>query len=337
MTTTDKRAWAREQLRGVAGCLHPTFTGDLSRLNEAAIRHDVEREIELGFAGMLLVGECGTTPAEMRQFIDIAVGAAGGRLVTILQAAEPTLEANIALARYAADAGVDLMLPSYPLTFYPASEEEVYHYTRTLADASPLGVIVFAIHLWNFARLHPSSFSPDLLGRLVRDCPNVVAIKNEIGAPGIAGMAQVFRRFSAAVVVTDPFEMNAPAWTSAYGMQFLGTSNYEYFGGAVPEMFRLLHEPDGFDKAMELYWSMHPARQVNMALMSEAAAGTSLVPRLMWKYQGWLNGFNGGPIRSPQPRLSDRQMTALRHGLRAAGLPVTGDPDAGFFAGRNPR
>jgi dihydrodipicolinate synthase/N-acetylneuraminate lyase len=332
----EAREWAREHLRGVAGCVAPTVKSDFSGLNPEAIRHDIRLEKRYGFAGILLVGETGTTPAEMREFIDIAVEESGDDLITILQASEPTLQQNIDLVGYAENSGVDVVLPSFPAAFYPQTEDEVYDYYTALAASTSLGMFVFAIHLWNFGRLHPSSFSPQLTARLVADCPNVIAIKNEIGAPGVAGISQVFELFSDQVVVTDPFEMSAPAWVKAYDMQFLGTSNYEYVGPEVPRMFNLLRNPAGYDEAMELYWRIHPARQMNMKLMS-AMAGTSVVHRMLWKYQGWLNGFNGGPIRSAlSGRVSDEQMRSSRASLLASGLEVTNEDDAAFFVGRNP-
>jgi dihydrodipicolinate synthase/N-acetylneuraminate lyase len=333
----EARDWAREHLRGVAGCVAPTVRSDFSGLNEAAIRHDVRLEKELGYAGILLVAETGTTAHEMREFIDLAVDEAGADLLTILQASEPTLAANIELVRYAEAAEVDLVLPSFPATFYPLTEDDVYEYYTQLAGSTQLAMFVFAIHLWNFGRLHPSAFSPQLIGRLVDDCPNVAAIKNEIGAPGVAGLSEVFERFNDRVVVTDPFEMNAPAWARAYGMQFLGTSNYEYVGGVVPKMFDLLQQADGYDQAMDLYWQVQPARQANMRLMGEATAGTSVVPRMLWKYQGWINGFNGGPVRSAlSGRVNDSQMRTFRTAVAASGLPVPDEGDDAFFVGRNP-
>jgi dihydrodipicolinate synthase/N-acetylneuraminate lyase len=332
----DARDWARQHLRGVAGCVAPTVTADFSALNEKAIRHDVRLEKEYGFAGILLVGETGTTPEEMRRFIEICVDEAGTDLMTIVQASEPTLELNVELIRYADSAGVDLALPSFPAAFYPLTEDEVYEYFKTLADATSMGMIVFAIHLWNFGRLHPSAFSPGLIGRLIADCPNLVGVKNEIGAPGIAGISQIFELYRDQVVVTDPFEMNAPAWVKAYGMRFMGTSNYEYVGAVIPKMFELLQNPDRYDEAMELYWKIHPARQANSQLMS-VLAGTSVVHRMIWKYQGWLNGFNGGPIRSAlSGRISDQQMRMFRAALHSSGLPVADEPDSEFFVGRNP-
>jgi 4-hydroxy-tetrahydrodipicolinate synthase len=312
-------------------------TADHSALNHKAIRFDVQKEKEYGFAGILIVGETGTTEAQMREHIDICVDESRGELLTILQASETTLERNIDLLRYAEAAGVDLVLPSFPTGFYPQSEDDVYDYYKALADSTSLAMFIFAIHLWNFGRLHPSSFSPRLIQRLVDDCPNVVAIKNEVGLPAIAGIAEIFERFSDQVVVTDPFEMNAPAWVKNYDMQFLGTSNYEALGNAVPRIFNKLHEPDGYLDAMELYWKVHPARQENMRLMNGAMTGTMVVPRLLWKYQGWVNGFNGGPISSAlSGRLDDAQMRSFRAAVAAAGLPVPDEGDDAFFVGRNP-
>ncbi|WP_426243608.1 dihydrodipicolinate synthase family protein [Nocardioides sp. LHG3406-4] len=331
----EARSWALEHLRGVTGCVMPSFTADMSGLNEAGIVHDIQRERELGFSGFLIVAECGTTPVELRRFIDLSV-AESGDMVTVLQAAEPTVEANVDLIRYAADAGVDLVMPSYPIGFYPQQGEEVVAYTKALADASHLGLIVFAMNLWNFERLHPSGFAVDWLEQLVEGSPNVVAIKNEVAEPGVAGISDVFRRFSDRVLVADPLEMNSPAWTSLYGMPWMGTSNYEYFGAEVPRYFDLLQDPERYDEAMEIYWRIHPARQATGSLMKEANGGTVFVHRMLWKYQGWLQGFNGGPVRPPHMRLLDRQMRTLRAAAVASGMDVTDEPDTEFFRGRCP-
>jgi dihydrodipicolinate synthase/N-acetylneuraminate lyase len=332
----EAREWALENLRGQCGCILPTFTADLRAVNEDAIRHDVRREKELGMTGVLIVSECGTTFDQLRQVTEIVVDEAAGELHTIAHAALPTLEANIELARFSESAGVDGILGSYPLMFYPTAEDQIYEYTKALAQASNLGLVIFAIGLWNFRRLHPSDFNPDLIGRLIDEAPNVMAVKTEIGLPSAAGVAQIFERYRERVVITDPLEPNAPIWQRNYGMQWMGTSNYEAFGGEVPRYFRLL-EQDRYEDAMEIYWRIHPLRLVNGKVNWGAVEGTSLVHRLVWKYQGWLNGFNGGPVNSPSMRLSDDQMRALRGAAVASGLDVTDAPDEEFFVGRNPR
>jgi dihydrodipicolinate synthase/N-acetylneuraminate lyase len=333
----EARAWARRDMAGICGCLLPTMTSSLADINEAAIRHDVRLSKEYGYWGTLLVPETGTTREEFRRVIDIAVdeGRNAG-LRTMLLTSFPTLDAIVDMVRYAEQAGVDMIMPSYPATFYPVTEDDVFAFTKVIADATGLGIMLFTIHHWNFTRLHPSGFSPRLIRRLVDEVPNVVAIKNEIGLPGAGGIGEIFTRFRDEVVVSDPFEQNAPAWTSAFGMQFLGTANYEYAGPKVAEYFELLRTGK-FDEGMDVYWQIHPARQANIALTAEYMAGSNLINRLVWKYQGWLNGFNGGPVRPPAPRISDAQMRQARAALIASGLePAPGD-DAEFFLGRNPR
>jgi 4-hydroxy-tetrahydrodipicolinate synthase len=88
---------------------------------------------------------------------------------------------------------------------------------------------------------------------------------------------------------------------------------------------------------MDIYWRMHPIRQADAEVVGEASRGTSLVHRLVWKYQGWLHGFNGGPIRSAlSGRITDGQMRAFRAAVRASGLPDPDEGDDAFFVGRNP-
>ena len=335
-TRKEARDWARANMRGVHGCMLPTFNNSLTKVNERAIRHDIRLEKKLGFWGTLLVSECGTTKDEMRQVIDISVDEAKkNSLRTSLLASFPTLKDTQEMVRYAEHAGVDLVLMSYPLMFYPTTEDQLYEYTKAVAGSTNLGVMLFCINQWNFGRLHPSDFSPALIGRLIDDVDNIVAIKNEIGLPGVAGIAEVFIRFRDRVVVCDPFEQNAPAWCMTFGMPFMGTSNYEYMGGEVVRYFNLLQERK-FDQAMEIYWRLHPARQAGAQVAGAFMGGTGLVHRQLWKYQYWLNGFNGGPIRQPLPRVNDGQMRALRQGLIRSGITPAPGEDAEFFVGRHP-
>ncbi len=297
----EARDWAKANMKGVCGCMLPTLNSALTKVNERAIRHDIRLEKQLGFWGTLLVSECGTTNAEMREVIDIGVDEARKvGLRTSLLASFPTLKDTVEMVRYGEQAGVDLVLISYPLMFYPTTEQELYDYTKAVADCTNLGVM------------------------------------NEIGHPGVAGIAEIFIRFKDRVVVCDPFEQNAPAWTMTFGMPFMGTSNYEYMGGEVVKYFNLLQEKK-FDAAMEIYWRLHPARQVGAQIASAFMGGTSLVHRQLWKYQYWLNGFNGGPIRQPHNRINDNQMRALRQGLIRSGIKPAPGEDADYFVGRNPQ
>jgi dihydrodipicolinate synthase/N-acetylneuraminate lyase len=331
------REWALKSLRGCCGCVSPTFTQDLAHLNETAIRYDVALAKQHGLSALLIVSEAGTTAEEMRQFTNIVVEEAGSDLITVLQASQPTLADMIASVEYGSKADVDLVLPSYPLYFNPSSTDSVLQFTKAVAEAGDLGVIIFAMDQWNFGRLHPAGFPIALLEQMVDKIPQVVAIKNEVGGPGVGGVAAVFERFAEEVVVTDPLEFNAPAWIANYGMKFMGSSNYEFVGPVVPRMLQLLSSPQTWNEGMALYWQIAPARRAHAAVCTPLVANSGLIPRMHWKYQGWLNGYNGGPIRQPHMRISAAQMATLRSAAVASRLNVTKDSDELFYVGRNPK
>ncbi len=332
---SDIRAWARDNMKGVANVVIPSFTQDLRGLNQKGIRHDVRKNIDNGFWGSLMVSEVNITVPEYEQFARWSVDEAGGRLEMIHHAAFSTLAENIEAAQAAERAGAKIALLSYPANFYATTEKEIYDYTKAFCDATNLGVIVFPVPLWGFERVHPSGMSLDLLRKMVRDIPNVVCIKAEGGMPTIGGFVETWKALSDQVLVTFPVESEGIAFAGLVPMQFMGTSNGEYFGGMIPRIFKMVREGQ-FEEAMKLYWQIHPARMANAAAIGGYLSATQFVSRMQWKYQAWLSGYNGGPMRQPTMKLPDRVMKQLREGLRAAKLEVTDATDREFFVGRNP-
>jgi 4-hydroxy-tetrahydrodipicolinate synthase len=330
----DARDWARQAMRGVANVIIPSYSADLDALNERGIRHDIRLDIEYGFAGALLVSEVAITLDEYRNFCDWSVDEAADELLLIHHASFNTLEENIRAARIAGSCGVQLALLSYPAAFYPENSQEVYDYTRAFCDATDMAVMLFPVPLWGFDRIHPSDLDATLIRRLIDDVPNIVAIKAEGGMPSINGFIECYRLFNKEVVVTCPLEGDMIPLAQLVPIQFSGTSNTEYYGPMIPRIFGLLQEQK-YDEASKLYWQIHPARRANAAA-STYLAQTQFINRMIWKYQGWLNGFNGGSLRRPTMRISDAVMSQLRSGLTRSKLSPTADPDRAFFAGRNP-
>lgn len=330
----EARDWARENMHGVANTLIASYTSDLSDINEAAIRHDVRLEIEHGFMGFLTTSETALSPDEYIRFVETAVDEARGRAMVIHHASFNTLDENIEMAHRAAGAGATLALLSYPPTFHPGSEADIEAYTRGFCDAVDMAVMLFPVPLWGFERIHPASLSVELMERLVDECPTVVAVKAEGGHPAIGGFVEAWNRLSDRIVVSEPLEWSAIPLAQLVPIQFSGTSNQEYYGDVVPRMFELVRAGDHAD-AMSLYWQIHPARKASWKIA--ALGGMNTVHRMAWKYQAWLAGYNGGPLRMPTGRLLEDQMSMLRHGLALTGLPVTDEPDEAFFVGRNPR
>ncbi|HEX4193032.1 MAG TPA: dihydrodipicolinate synthase family protein [Stellaceae bacterium] len=328
----EARDWAKEHLRGVANVVIPSFSNDLKRLNEKGIRHDIRRELELGFAGTLLVSEVAMSIDEYGRFFEIANDESKGRLKLIHHASFDTFEDNIEAVRHAERNGAELVLLSYPPNFWPKSMQEIYDYTKAYCDATDLGVLLFPMNLWGFNRLHPSDIEVSVIRRLIDNSPNVVAIKAEGGFPGIMGFVECYRLFGREVIVTCPIVHEMVALAQLAPMQFTGTSNTEYYGAMVPRMFDHLQKQE-YDAATKLYWQLYPAFNANGA---GAAPNAHFIHRMFWKFQGWLNGFNGGPLRQPTMRIHEPQMNTLRQGMIKSGLTPTELPNEDFFIGRNP-
>jgi 4-hydroxy-tetrahydrodipicolinate synthase len=173
-----------------------------------------------------------------------------------------------------------------------------------------------------------------MLERLVADVPNIIAIKAEGAMPSLGGLIDVHRRLKDDVVISCPLEKDIIPLMAVMKFQYSGAGNFEYYGDVMPRMSKAAKSGD-MDAAMQLYWQIHPARQANAAVNS-AAVGALFLNRMMWKFQGWLNGMNGGPLRQPTMKMSDADMAILRRGAEAAGLNPTKEPNSAFFVGRNP-
>jgi len=332
---SDARAWAREHMHGLCNVVIRSYTLDLKRLNEKGVRHDIRREIELGFWATLLVAETAITLPEYRQFIQWSHDEAGGRLKLVHHAIFNTLEENIEAVKMAEEEGCELVLLGYPTNFYATTSRQIFDYTKEFCDSTRLGVILFPVPHWGFERVHPAGMSPQLIAQMVKEIPNIVCIKAESGMPTPAGFVQTWKNHSHEVVVTCPIEADALPFAGLVPLQFMGTSNYEYYGDMIPRMFKLVRAGQ-FNEMMELYWQIHPARSTYRAVTATYTGGAGIIHRMVWKYQAWLQGFNGGPLRQPTMKIRDVHMRQLRDALKRCGLNPTADPDSEFFVGRNP-
>lgn len=331
-TKKEAREWGRQNLVGVANVTIPTMTSDFTRLNEKAIRHDVRLSIEHGFVGSLAVSEVPLTFEEHDQFQQIMVDEAKGRLIVVHHAVFNTLEDNIAAVKRAEANGAELVLLGYPPHFYPKSYEEVYQYSKAMCDATNLAVMLFPVPIWGFGRMHPADIPVPVLRRLVDDCPNVAAIKTEGGMPYIMSAIEMHRHFHKEVVISSPLEYEYIPLAQVMDIPFCGTNYSAFFGPAIPQAHKLIRAGK-YDEATELYYKLEPMRK---AVASIGFGGHALSNRLMWKYQSWLQGYNGGPIRHPTARVHGRDMQVLRAATQAAGMNPTSSTDEEFFIGRNP-
>lgn len=332
-TKSQARAWAKEHWKGAIAVTIPSYSADFSRINENAIRHDILKLKELGFAGTLLVTEVNITPEENARVTAVAREAGGPDFQLFFHAAFNTLEENIHALALAEKEGVDRVLLSYPTAFWPTSLDEVFDYTKQLADSTDLGVMLFGLPAWGFERIDNAGMPVQWVRDVLDAIPNIVAIKAEQGYPSIAGIMEMYHHFRDEVIISCPIEGETIPLMSVLDFQFSGTSNSNWMSDYFPRAFDMARAGP-WEEAMKLWWQVAPARAANTAILTGSAVGTTVINRTGWKYQEWLAGFNGGALRAPAPRIPDRLMKQARQALAASGLPVTDLPDSEFVKGR---
>jgi 4-hydroxy-tetrahydrodipicolinate synthase len=331
---SEAKAWAKQNLKGIITSTIPTYTQDMRYLNEKAIAHDIDLHVKQGFLGTSIITEAGTSPDETKHFIDICVKHSKNRIMTSLLTTFSSPAQTMEMVAYAKEAGVDLIQLGYPAMWHPNSLDEVVKYTEEVCKTSGLPTILWAANMWGWTELlpDPNNYPRELLLKL-SDIPNIVGMKGATNDHKI--WADIH---SKGVVPGHVVESLWPFWMRKFGGQWGGISVYNHVYYA-PEYFRLMLDGK-FEQGMDLYWKMGPVRKAwEEVILTEVGGnnpwGWTGHNRLRWKYVQWLVGGNGGPLRGWY-RVDNFFMKKIRPALVASDIPVTKDPDAKFFEGRNP-
>ena len=158
-------------------------------------------------SGMLVLGSTGEAvmldDAESRDVLRVAAEATLPDKVLIAGIARESVKATVALAEVAADCRYDSVLVRTPTYFAnQMSPATVLHYFRSVADRSPLPVI-----LYNIPQCVPYNIPIEVVAELAQH-PNIIAIKESSGSVerirGLVGATSAAPRRS--VIVTPIFE-----------------------------------------------------------------------------------------------------------------------------------
>lgn len=319
----EAKEWAKTAFRGLEATILPSFTADELLLDEAAIRHDVRELIRHGFFGAVMVNDAGTTREEDKLFARWCVEEAKGKIGIGFSLRYPTLEQNVEMARYAEEVGCNTVMLSYPANYYPTSAQEVLDYTRTICNATNLGVELFPSQKYEFN--FPGGFSPELLNEMAK-IENVVAMK--VGVIEYAWIDQCFRLFGDKIMIGHPFDEAWPIFIRKYGMQWSGSAPWQIFQTPDnPRQLRLFNliQDGNMEEAMTLYWKMDPQRKFFMAAMQSQVGQTGMYNFQMWKYMEGLVGMSGGEMRYPKLQFKAGGKARARKAALATGLAIRSD------------
>ncbi|OAD15891.1 dihydrodipicolinate synthase family protein [Achromobacter insolitus] len=165
----------RIQWQGVFPAVTTKLKPDFS-LDMAAIRLGLERLIENGVGGVVMMGMVGEnaqlSPEEKLEVLRTAVDTVRGRVPVISGVAETGTARAAAFAQEAARIGVNGLMVFPGLTYKSDARETVAFY-RSVARASALPIL-----LYNNPRGYGVDLTPDLVAELLEE-PTIVAIKEE--------------------------------------------------------------------------------------------------------------------------------------------------------------
>ena len=164
-----------QQLQGILTALATPFTAD-GELDEATLRKVVDRSIDGGVHGVVACGSTGEFTAlssdERRRIVEIVVDQAGGRVPVIAQTGATSTAEAIRLSRHAETVGADIVMTIAPY-YEPLSIQETTTYLREVA-----GSVSVPVMLYNIPMATGVDLSPDTIGTLAREVPNIKYVKN---------------------------------------------------------------------------------------------------------------------------------------------------------------
>jgi len=150
------------------------------------LRHNVDRYNRTALAGIVVLGSTGEVVLlredEQTQVLEAAIAEASAAKVMIAGVGQESVAATLAMAEHAARLNYDAVLVRTP-SYYRRQmrDAEMLHYFRSVADASPLPVLLYSV---------PACTGYELPLELISDLAkhgNIVGIKDSSNNPGRVG------------------------------------------------------------------------------------------------------------------------------------------------------
>ncbi|WP_206454904.1 4-hydroxy-tetrahydrodipicolinate synthase [Aurantimonas marina] len=161
--------------KGSMPALITPFAADGS-LDEAEFRAFVDWQIAEGSNGLVPVGTTGESPTlshdEHKRVVEICVEVTDHRVPVIAGAGSNNTAESIDLAKFAEQAGADGLLVVTPYYNKP-NQKGLYAHFSAVAEAVSLPILIY-----NIPGRSVIDMTPETMGRLAADYPNIVGVKD---------------------------------------------------------------------------------------------------------------------------------------------------------------
>jgi 4-hydroxy-2-oxoglutarate aldolase len=190
-------------IEGMFAAVPTPFYPD-ERLYLRKLEANVDRYSRSLLAGLVLLGSTGEAvelnDAESREVLRTAADAAAAEKVLIAGVGHESVKATVELAEYAAECRFDAVLVRTPTYYAPLmTKAAVLHYFRSVADRSPLPVL-----LYNIPKFAPYAMPVEVVAELAQH-PNIIGIKDSTGeVERVRGLVQATQAAPRRTVAVTP-------------------------------------------------------------------------------------------------------------------------------------
>lgn len=290
-------------LTGVYSAVATPFTVDQD-VDEAGLRSLVDRTLDGGVHGLVPCGSTGEfstlTRAERERVLEVVVEQTAGRVPVVPQTGACSTGEAIALSRHAEKVGAEAILVVAPY-YEPFTVAEVKKYYADIAGSVSIPVMAYNLPVATGVNL-----TPQILGDIINDVPNVKYVKDTSG--DFTAAAQLIHEYGEAVSVFV-------GWDTLFLAALLEGAAGSVIGAAnvVPRQLVDVYDAASagdLKLAREQWKTLFPLMStfVSGGYTAAIKAGMDLI------------GQSAGPQRSPGADVSGDRLEALKQNLKALGV-----------------
>lgn len=145
----------------------------------ASAKAVVDRSIEAGVDGVVALGSTGEfshlDTNERRHYAEKIAGIVDGRVPLVIGVGASGTREAISLAKHAEEvAGADAVVAVAPF-YWKVGEEALFRHFADVSESVSVPSMVY-----NFPMLTGIDLSPALIGRIAKECPNIVGVKDTV-------------------------------------------------------------------------------------------------------------------------------------------------------------
>ena len=165
----------------VQGIITPILTPmyEDESINFDELRNQVDRLIDAGVSGLFCFGTNGESyiisEEEKYAVLKVVIDQAGGRVPIYAGTGCPGTKDTIRMSRKAKELGADVLSIICPY-FAAANQTEIYNHFAAVAQAVDLPIVIY-----NIPPRTGNKVAPETVGRLAKDFPNIVGVKDSSG------------------------------------------------------------------------------------------------------------------------------------------------------------